>query len=67
MRAGCGRAGLERNKFDGEKCVDFFETYKQCKKEEVMLCPVVARFNTPPYVTWSSAHPTCCVSVSPAC
>ncbi len=29
------RAGLERNSYDGEKCVDFFETYKQCKKQEV--------------------------------
>ena len=28
-------AGLERNSYNGEKCVDFFETYKQCKKQEV--------------------------------
>ena len=33
-----GCAGLERNKFDSEKCADFFETYKQCKKQEVTLC-----------------------------
>ncbi len=37
-RTAGGCAGLERNKFDGEKCADFFETYKQCKKQEVTLC-----------------------------
>ena len=35
-------AGLERNSYDGEKCVDFFETYKQCKKQEVTgLAPCI--------------------------
>ena len=36
-------AGLERNSYDGEKCVDFFETYKQCKKREVMSSQSLVR------------------------